>query len=724
MTKIIEAKAVISAEDKTGKVFDSIAKKINGVAKAATAFQGIKPPQGGAGGLLSLGQKGWGAQFQKDIDAMHLSSRQLAKVQQNWEGFHSAMSKGPVRFANYVRAIDDWKKSTLSGLKEVQVGMEEHERRRKRFFGAMSGGMMRAGGGLRMGGEIALAAGGVGGAVYMGAAAIRAGAKAASDRAREMARYSLGGLTDQEKQEANAKADEISSKYPSVGRTDVLAHIRQLRARLGDFHHAIDNAETLSKAQVVLGTLGHGEGSAEDLEKLVLGLESQGIGNNPEKFKAYLNAFVKAKSLFPDLRGEDFRQYMKNSNASKYGLSDDYLQNVVPTMMQHEGANNFGTMQASAFSALVGGRQTKSAKAVMASYGLTSDKEGNKVRDLDKLVSNPYKWATENLAPALEKKGISMDEEHRGDVVKAVTQMFSNRKVGEYFTSMLVNQGIIAKDRELLKGAKGTEGAETARSQDPYVALSGLTNQMKDFAAAVIGMKPVIDTMNDLSSEISNRTKAAREGRYFDLLTTEDDRRIINGWNTPLSEINERNRRGNLELQQREVDEKLRQGGYSDALTKQFRMRAFELRSGIEASKNASGMPPIFSDAERERWEEMDREHRRGVALSGMRGGGWSSPGIPLPTSDPRKTFSEMPPVQTLEGANVQATLTGSAEVRGEMTGKFEVTASSTLLQIVESLKTFKASLSGSYNANGPGSLGHSSPDAAAPPDNGASGAW
>jgi hypothetical protein len=83
----------------------------------------------------------------------------------------------------------------------------------------------------------------------------------------------------------------------------------------------MDNVETLTKAQVVLGTLGHGENASEDLEKLVLGLESQGIGSQPEKFKTYLNAFVRAKSLFPDLRGEDFRQYMQRANASKYGLS-------------------------------------------------------------------------------------------------------------------------------------------------------------------------------------------------------------------------------------------------------------------------------------------------------------------------------------------------------------------------------------------------------------------
>jgi len=103
-----------------------------------------------------------------------------------------------------------------------------------------------------------------------------------------------------------------------------------------------------------------------------------------------------------------------------------------------------------------------------------------------------------------------------------------------------------------------------------------------------------------------------------------------------------------------------------------------------------------------------------GAALSGMsaRTGG---PSIPLPMADPRKTFTEIPPVQSLEGATVQATLTGSADVRGEVTGKFEVTASSTLLQIVESVKTLTTQLRGSLQSSGPGSTGRSSPDATAP---------
>src|ERR1700681_1566912 len=158
---------------------------------------------------------------------------------------------------------------------------------------------------------------------------------------------------------------------------------------------------------------------------------------------------------------------------------------------------------------------------------------------------------------------------------------------------------------------------------------------MKDAAAAMISMKPVISAMNDLASTIAVKSKAAQEGRYFDLLP-EDDRRIIGGaikaWNMPLSDVSERNRVDSLKTRQREVAERLRQGGYSDSVTRDMRLKDFELRSGIDAANNYNSQPPIFSQDELDRWQEIDREHRRGTALSNM-SGGRSVPGVPMPTA-------------------------------------------------------------------------------------------
>ena len=482
---IIEARAVITADDKTGGVFAKIAGKFKEIASSAKALEGIKPAVGN-----------WGTDFQKQVERLKVSSRDLDTVKRSWESFNNALRPNgqPMKAATYFGAIGDWKRQTLADLRQVRAGMEQTESMRAKMFRGAAGGARMAAGAL-----------GLGSAAYAVQRGGKAVALASASRQRELARYGLAGMSADEQAQANAKADEISAKLPSVSRTDVLGHIRQLRSRLGDFHHAIDNAETTTRAQVMLNTLGHGgEGSAQDLEKLVLGLESQGIGSDPAKFKTYLNAFVKAKSLFQDLRGDDFRQYMQNANSSKYGLSEDYLTNVVPTMMQHEGSHNFGTMQASAFSALIGERQTKAAKAMLAQYGLIGD-DGHIV-DSRGMVTNPYEWSKSRLGPSLEKQGVSMDADHREDMVIALTRMFSNRKVGEFFASLLVNKPVIEKDRPLLAAAKGTEGADEARRNDPFAAASALTTQLKDAGTAIIAIRPVIDGLNAIAEHVGNFT--------------------------------------------------------------------------------------------------------------------------------------------------------------------------------------------------------------------------
>jgi hypothetical protein len=81
----------------------------------------------------------------------------------------------------------------------------------------------------------------------------------------------------------------------------------------------------------------------------------------------------------------------------------------------------------------------------------------------------------------------------------------------------------------------------------------------------------------------------------------------------------------------------------------------------------------------------------------------------------------------TLHGDAVKAELTGTAQVTGDATITVKVEASSSLLQVVEQART-ALKLAGQLNTSGPGSTGHSSPDAAAPPSRGstggASGSW
>jgi hypothetical protein len=388
---------------------------------------------------------------------------------------------------------------------------------------------------------------------------------------------------------------------------------------------------------------------------------------------------------------------MKNANASKYGLSEDYLTSVVPTMMQHEGASNFGVMQASAFSALIGGRQTPAAKAMMQRFGLL-DKDKHLINESD-FIKNPLKWAEANVVPALQKHGIATDEEHRGDLVKAMTQMFSNRKVGEFFASMLVNRAIIEKDAALLQRAKGTEGAEQAQRDDPFKAWAGVTKQAADLSTAFISLKGSVSALNAAAGILAKMTKAVETGK----MPQDTPYGRATGPAAQIQRINERMKHS---------------PGMPEATKKILRQKAFDAQMEINRAKSQEGMPDKpFSDKEIEDWKTggppIPWKGRVPFPHRDPRGGFPKPINIPLPESDPRPRTLALPPVQPMDAGPTKVEVSG--DVHGEMKQTIRVEAGSylkVLIATAEQVVKLYGSLA--HSGNGPGSAGHSSPDAGA----------
>lgn len=337
---------------------------------------------------------------------------------------------------------------------------------------------------------------------------------------REQARGYLAGLTPEEQHHANALAMDLQSKYPSINRVQVLEHVRSLRGTFGDMHHAETALPEILKSQVVLGSLRGNDRAAHDLDQVVKGLEGAGLAANPERFDRMLDSFLKASSLFGDtITGEGFREYIQNSKSSKYGLSEAYLAGVVPTMMQHDGAGQFGTMQRMAFSALIGDRQTKKATAAQAKFGLR-DKKG-KLVDEKGFVSDPYQWAVDHIMPELGRRGIDLQGMGREKGAILLTRMFSNANAGEFFASLLMNQSVVEKDRANLKLAKGREAADELRTRDPNVSMEGLTQSVKTFAqtltdpmiqAAPQYMNALTDSIMKLSGWMEKHPQEVKTG--------------------------------------------------------------------------------------------------------------------------------------------------------------------------------------------------------------------
>lgn len=75
----------------------------------------------------------------------------------------------------------------------------------------------------------------------------------------------------------------------------------------------------------------------------------------------------------------------------------------------------------------------------------------------------------------------------------------------------------------------------------------------------------------------------------------------------------------------------------------------------------------------------------------------------------------ELPPTMTYgTGVAGDKAVSVFGEVYGQLEAKFVVEAGSSLLQVVEQTRRLSAELRGGINSNGPGSAGHSSPDAGA----------
>ncbi|MDR3401948.1 MAG: hypothetical protein P4L99_05550, partial [Chthoniobacter sp.] len=71
MSKTIDAKAVITAADKTGNTFDKIAAKLKGVEKTAEALGKVKAPT-------------FGGDLFKELERLKLSEKELAGVRKSW----------------------------------------------------------------------------------------------------------------------------------------------------------------------------------------------------------------------------------------------------------------------------------------------------------------------------------------------------------------------------------------------------------------------------------------------------------------------------------------------------------------------------------------------------------------------------------------------------------------------------------------------------------------
>ena len=318
---------------------------------------------------------------------------------------------------------------------------------------------------------------------------------ASKEYTRQISLMNASGMTQVEVAQSVAAAWKTSRDVVTSSAQENLAAIRELRSVFG-------KGEGMQEAYAVLPIVQRTKAIMEALT----GKEQHGIAAamvktaelrapgmvTPDVLTRNAEGMSKALMAFGGtLQVQDFLGAMKMSKMAGLRLSDDYVYNYMPTLMQDMktgvgggGAQTAGTAMFSAYQAIVAGQGIKkSARPLWEQLGLInpSDVVGNQgghvqlkpgaVRGASLFQSNPEQWAVTVLGPAIAsyvQKNPKLNNE------QVIAGLFGNRNAQFLMNTFIAKQAQFERDKTLI-GATGS-------SYDTYQKLLKTNPQLADMA--------------------------------------------------------------------------------------------------------------------------------------------------------------------------------------------------------------------------------------------------
>jgi hypothetical protein len=496
----IEARAVISAQDKTGGTFQKIAGQFKEIAKSAKALNDIKPVKGVGLGLSD-----------ETIAKFKLTQKQIDQVRRSYESFVTTLrSGGPVKASRYFEAMDIWTSKTLADLRKVRSAMEETERRQSRMFKGVAGGARFAAGAI-----------GVGGAAYLANRGARSTVGAGASAMREDARDYLAGMTPEDSLRIKRGAMGLSGQYNSIDATTLHERLRDTSMSMRSTDKALELGDTIARGQVVMQSLVGKDRATEQGRHFFKGLDTLGKNMDPAEVRTLFDGYVKAQGVEGnDMSIGDLLKVAKLSKSAGATLDNRFLMTVAPGLMQDMDPSRLGTALGSSMSQIIGGRATGKSKEVQQEYGLRDAK--GRFKDSGEMMSNPFDYAMNRLIPALQKKGVNVDDNIA--VTKATSQLFSNQIVADLFNKMITQREQYRAKGDQYGRAPGLAAATELGARDPFVAAEGFVAQLRNMAASLAepafplatkvlgGLSKAMATLSQTYSEETGVGKASMLG--------------------------------------------------------------------------------------------------------------------------------------------------------------------------------------------------------------------
>ena len=344
----------------------------------------------------------------------------------------------------------------------------------------------------------------VGGAGFMGLAAIRGAVRPASEYVHQLELAKAAGMSQLEIAQATSAAWATTGKVMTTTATDNVKAVRELRMVFGDTTSAIQFLPQMQTIQAVLDNVLHGQGGigAKDVAFTTAKmLELRGASMNPEVFRQQADLITKAViASGGKVTPQMMLMAQKYAGIGGTSFSNDFMYGIMPTIVQELGGPSTGTSLTSMYRALVGGRMDKRSLAVWQRLGLADTSHADIGKDLAMVNpaniagsslfrTNPYQYVQEVLLPALRSHGITSKE----DQSAVIDQLFSNRNAGRIANIFGTQGPRIMKDFDLISGAGSTSAYAQMMKRDPEMGYRALSAQWENLKTSLgVGLVPVL----------------------------------------------------------------------------------------------------------------------------------------------------------------------------------------------------------------------------------------
>jgi hypothetical protein len=355
-----------------------------------------------------------------------------------------------------------------------------------------------------------------------------AAGSAGMDYETSRAKASGAGLSAAEVSRVDAAATAGSRAVPQFDRGQAFKMAMDLRSTMNDLPAALAILpEMLRFAYVLKSQAPDGKVDPDILRDTGKFLQQRGAISDPTKRVAEIDNLTRIITANPSV---NVNTMLSNLTQMKGAISGDNVSSeFLPILaalaeMVPNKAGQIGTQLTTMARYVMGVTKSGASAKAVNELGMFEDPNGlqwNKAGNIDLKKSNlrmkgaslfqenPQEWIEKVLIPAMQAKGINVDDTR---LVSAIlSRVFPDRNPAELSQTMVNKRSKLRADADMTAGAQGSEAQFAAFSQTAQGRWDAVTGQFRDLAT-VLGER-LLPTIKDVSQWLSKTAQTL--GDFF-----------------------------------------------------------------------------------------------------------------------------------------------------------------------------------------------------------------